>query len=107
MPPRSSSVFRALADPTRRMLFEQLRLRGELNIRAITAFAGISQPAVSKQMAILRQARLVRRRRVGRETHFRAQPEALAPVADWLREYGAFWQERMNKLESVLERMES
>lgn len=105
MPSNHNSVFRALADPTRRALFQQLRLRGELNVQALTDLAGISQPAVSKHMAVLKQARLVKRRRIGRETHFLAQPEALAPVVDWLREYGAFWQKRMNKLESVLERM--
>lgn len=98
-------VFRALADPTRRALFEQLT-RGEQTVHALTAFAGISQPAVSKHLTVLKRASLVRHRRQGRETHYRADPAALQPVVNWLNLYGAFWRERFDKLETLLERME-
>lgn len=106
---RSSStnlVFRALSDPTRRAIFEELTRHDEQTVHALTRFAGISQPAVSKHLTVLKRARLVRHRRDGRETHYRARPEALAPVADWLRMYSAFWQERFERLEAVLERMD-
>jgi DNA-binding transcriptional ArsR family regulator len=72
----------------------------------LTDFSGVSQPAVSKHLTILKRARLVRHRREGRETHYRAHPQALAPMVDWLRHYGAFWQERFDQLEAVLEGME-
>ncbi len=99
-------VFRALADPTRRGIFEELTLRGEQTVHALTRYAGVSQPAVSKHLTVLKRAKLVRHRREGRETHYRARPEALAPMVDWLVLYGAFWRERFDRLEALLERME-
>jgi DNA-binding transcriptional ArsR family regulator len=72
----------------------------------LTHFAGVSQPAVSKHLTVLKRAKLVRHRRDGRETHYRAQSEALEPMVDWLRLYSAFWHERFDRLEAVLERME-
>jgi DNA-binding transcriptional ArsR family regulator len=99
-------LFRALSDPTRRAIFEQLASQGEQSVHALTRFAGVSQPAVSKHLIVLKRAKLVRHRRDGRETHYRARPDALAPVADWLRLYSAFWRERFDRLEEVLERME-
>ena len=99
-------VFKALAHPTRRAIFEELTRKGEETVHALTRFAGVSQPAVSKHLMVLKRAKLVRHRREGRETHYRAKPEALAPMVDWLNLYGAFWRERFDKLEAVLERME-
>lgn len=100
------SVFRALADPTRRSIFEQLTLEGEQTVHALTRYAGVSQPAVSKHLTVLKRAKLVQHRRDGRETHYRAQPDALAPIADWLRHYSAFWRDRFDRLEMLLERMD-
>lgn len=100
-------VFRALADPTRRGIFEQLTRQGEQTVHALTHYAGVSQPAVSKHLTVLARAKLVRRRREGRETHYRAEPKALGPMVDWLNLYGAFWRDRFDRLESLLERMES
>jgi len=105
-PASTNHVFRALADPTRRAIFEQLSRQGEQTVHALTHFAGISQPAVSKHLTVLKRAKLVRHRREGRETHYRAHSVALAPMADWLRDYGAFRNERLDQLESLLERME-
>jgi DNA-binding transcriptional ArsR family regulator len=99
-------VFRALADPTRRAIFEELARQGEQTVHALTRHAGVSQPAVSKHLTVLKRAKLVRHRRQGRETHYRAQPEALTPVVNWLNDYGAFWRDRFDRLESLLERME-
>jgi DNA-binding transcriptional ArsR family regulator len=102
----ASSVFRALADPTRRAIFAELSSKGEQTVHALTSFAGISQPAVSKHLAVLKRAKLVRHRRNGRETHYRAKPEALEHVVQWLRDYGAFWKDRFDRLESLLERID-
>jgi DNA-binding transcriptional ArsR family regulator len=99
-------VFRALSDPTRRAIFEELTRQGERTVHALTRFSGVSQPAVSKHLTVLKRARLVRHRRDGRETHYRAHPEALAPLADWLQHYSTFWRDHLDRLEEVLERME-
>jgi len=105
-PANANPVFRALADPTRRAIFEQLTRQGEQTVHALTHYAGVSQPAVSKHLTVLKRAKLVRHRRDGRETHYRARPDALAPMVDWLNLYGAFWRERFDRLESLLERMD-
>jgi DNA-binding transcriptional ArsR family regulator len=106
MPVLADRVFKALADPTRRSIFEGLTRDGEQTVHALTRRAGISQPAVSKHLTVLKRARLVRHRRAGRETHYRAQPDALAPMADWLHHYGAFWRDRFDQLENLLKRMD-
>jgi DNA-binding transcriptional ArsR family regulator len=98
-------VFKALADPTRRAIFERLARDGEQTVHALTDRAGVSQPAVSKHLGVLKHARLVRDRREGRETHYSAQPQALAPLIDWMSLYGAFWRERFDQLESLLNKM--
>ncbi len=105
-PANPNHVFRALADPTRRAIFEELTRQGEQTVHALTRYAGVSQPAVSKHLTVLKRARLVRHRRAGRETHYRVQADALAPMVDWLEQYSAFWHHRFDKLEALLERME-
>jgi DNA-binding transcriptional ArsR family regulator len=102
----ADSVFKALADPTRRALFERLTRDGELTVHVLTGFAGVSQPAVSKHLTVLKRARLVSHRQQGRETHYRAEPKALGPLVDWMSFYGVFWRERFSRLEAALERME-
>ena len=99
-------VFKALADPTRRAIFEHLARDGEQTVHALTFRAGVSQPAVSKHLGVLKRAKLVRDRRDGRETHYSAQPQALKPVLDWMSIYGVFWRERFDRLESLLKRMD-
>ena len=99
------TIFRSLSDPTRRAIFERLARDGELTVHALTLPSGVSQPAVSKHLGVLRSAGLVRDRRAGRETHYSAQPQALAPLVDWMRLYGAFWRERFDRLEDLLNRM--
>jgi DNA-binding transcriptional ArsR family regulator len=106
MPAVAHDVFKALADPTRRAIFERLARDGEQTVHALTDRAGVSQPAVSKHLTALKRARLVHFRRDGRETHYSAQPKALAPLVDWMTLYGAFWRERFDRLEALLERME-
>jgi DNA-binding transcriptional ArsR family regulator len=106
MPAASNEVFSALADPTRRAIFERLSRDGEQTVRALTDHAAVSQPAVSKHLGILKHAGLVRYRRQGRETHYRAEPQALAPLIDWMSLYGAFWRDRFDRLEDLLNRMD-
>lgn len=102
----SNKVFTALADPTRRAIFERLARGGEQTVRALTDNAGISQPAVSKHLNVLRLAGLVRGRHEGRQTHYSARPQGLVPLADWMGFYAAFWNDRLDRLEGLLKRMD-
>src|SRR6201996_6145836 len=98
-------IFRTLADPTRRTLFERLCREGEQTVGALTLKAKVSQPAVSKHLGVLKQAGLVRDRPDGRQTHYSAQLSALAPLIDWTSQMTGFWQNRFDKLEDLLRRM--
>jgi DNA-binding transcriptional ArsR family regulator len=99
-------LFRTLADPTRRGIFEQLCRDGEQTVGALTSHAGISQPAVSKHLGVLKQAGLVRDRPAGRQTHYSARLEALAPLTDWTGRMTGFWESRIDHLEDLLKRMD-
>lgn len=106
MPAAPPELFKVLADPTRRSIFEHLVRDGEQTVHALTDQAGVSQPMVSKHLGALKLAGLVRDRREGRETHYSARPRALAPLIDWVSLYGAFWRERFDRLETLLNRMD-
>ncbi|HEY2659362.1 MAG TPA: metalloregulator ArsR/SmtB family transcription factor [Caulobacteraceae bacterium] len=106
MPHEHDVLFRTLADPTRRALFERLCREGEQTVAALTARAGVSQPAVSKHLGILKQAGLVRDRPEGRQTHYSAQLVALAPLIDWTNQMAGFWESRFDALEDILKRMD-
>ena len=99
-------LFRTLADPTRRALFERLCRDGDLTVTALTAQAGVSQPAVSKHLRVLKQAGLVRDRQAGRQTHYSARLDALAPLTDWTQQMTGFWQARFDDLDDLLNRMD-
>lgn len=99
-------LFRTLADPTRRAIFERLCRKGEQTVAALTAEAGVSQPAVSKHLGVLKQAGLVRDRHEGRQTHYSAQLRALAPLLDWTKDMAGFWESRFDDLENLLNRMD-
>ena len=88
MPNTHDALFRTLADATRRALFERLCRDGEQTVRALTARAGVSQPAVSKHLGVLKAAGLVRARHEGRQTLYCAQLGALAPLIDWTSQMG-------------------
>ena len=104
--PAPDDVFKSLADPTRRAIFERLIRDGEQTVRALTDHAGVSQPMVSKHLGILKQAGLVRDRPAGRLVHYSADPQGLAPMINWMQHYSAFWQGRFDLLESLLKRMD-
>ena len=99
-------LFKTLADPTRRALFERLCREGEQTVGALTAQAGVSQPAVSKHLGVLKQAGLVRDRQSGRQTHYSPELAALAPLTDWTHQMAAFWEKRFDSLEDLLARMD-
>ena len=99
-------LFRSLADPTRRALFERLCREGEKTVGALTAGAGVSQPVVSKHLGVLKQSGLVRDRHEGRNTHYSAQLSALAPLIDWTSQMTGFWESHFDALEDLLKRMD-
>jgi DNA-binding transcriptional ArsR family regulator len=99
-------LLRTLADPTRRALFERLCRDGEQTVGGLTTRAGVSQPAVSKHLNMLKQAGLVRDRHEGRQTHYSAQPDALGPLNEWSGRMAGFWEERIDALEDLLKRMD-
>jgi DNA-binding transcriptional ArsR family regulator len=99
-------LFKALSDPTRRALFERLCEAGEQSVGALTAPSGISQPAVSKHLAVLKQAGLVLDRQQGRQAYYSARPAALAPLVDWTGRMTRFWDARFDDLDDVLKRMD-
>jgi DNA-binding transcriptional ArsR family regulator len=99
-------LFRTLADPTRRAIFERLCRDGDQTVGALTAAAGVSQPAVSKHLGVLKRAGLVRDRHEGRQTHYSAQLEALSPLIDWTSQMNSFWHDRLDHLEDLLKRMD-
>jgi len=100
------TLFKTLGDPTRRAIFERLCREGEQTVGALTTQAGISQPAVSKHLGLLKRAGLVRDRHAGRQTHYSACPQALTPLIDWTDEMTRFWEGRFDALESLLQRMD-
>lgn len=106
MPTPHDMLFKTLADPTRRAIFERLCRDGEQTVGALTARAGVSQPAVSKHLGALKLAGLVRDRQEGRQTHYSAQRGALAPLIDWTSQMAGFWESRFDDLENLLKRMD-
>jgi DNA-binding transcriptional ArsR family regulator len=104
MPVTPDVVLKTLGDPTRRAIFEHLVQDGEQTVRALTARAGVSQPAVSKHLGVLKQAGLVQHRPQGRSVHYRAEPNGLAPMIEWMSRYGIYWRDRFDRLEILLGR---
>jgi DNA-binding transcriptional ArsR family regulator len=102
---REDAVFRALADPSRRAIFQRLT-RGEAAVRDLTAKFDISQPAVSQHLAALRAAGLVAERREGRLVYYRVAPKGLRPLVDWITHYQTFWAEHLKELGRLLEEMD-
>lgn len=100
-----NEIFKALADPTRRAIFEKLA-DGAMNASALRKGMEISQPAMSQHLAVLRQARLVREERQGRFINYEVDPDGLARIAGWLAKYRAYWPARIDALKDLLKDMD-
>lgn len=100
-----AEIFRALADPTRRAVYERLA-DGEMTVSELRNGMPVSQPAVSQHLAVLRGAGLVVERRAGRNAYYRVDPKGLAPLLGWIERYRAFWPERIERLKTVLKDMD-
>jgi len=100
------TVMRALADPTRRAVFERIARSDEINVSDLTRASGVTQGAVSQHLKLLKGAGLVVERPQGRHVYYRAQPQGLAPLFDWLSHYDAFWRERFDDLRTLLKEID-
>ncbi|WP_437801224.1 ArsR/SmtB family transcription factor [Sorangium sp. So ce693] len=100
------AVMRALADPTRRAVFERIVSSDEITVVELTRGSGVTQGAISQHLKSLKQAGLVAERPEGRKVYYRAQPEGLAPLVDWMSHYGVFWRERFADLRTLLKEID-
>ncbi|WP_309645945.1 metalloregulator ArsR/SmtB family transcription factor [Phenylobacterium sp.] len=101
-----SSVMRSLADPTRRAVFERVVKSDEITVVELTRGSGVTQGAISQHLKTLRLAGLVAERPEGRNVYYRAEPEGLAPLFDWMSHYAAFWPERFADLRNLLKEID-
>jgi DNA-binding transcriptional ArsR family regulator len=97
-----TAVMRALADPTRRAVFERVVGSEEITVADLTRGSGVTQGAISQHLKSLKQAGLVIERPEGRNVYYRAQPDGLAPLVDWMSHYGVFWRQRFADLRTLL-----
>ena len=102
---RDEDVWGALGDPTRRSIVLQLAQRPHAVVELASALP-ISRPAVSQHLKSLKQAGLVVERPEGRKVYYRAQPEGLGPLVDWMSHYGVFWRERFANLRILLKEID-
>jgi DNA-binding transcriptional ArsR family regulator len=100
------TVIRALADPTRRAVFERIAASDEITVAELTRGSGVTQGAISQHLKSLKLAGLVAERPEGRKVFYRAQPEGLAPLVDWMSHYGDFWRERFANLRTLLKEID-
>ncbi|NMM44589.1 winged helix-turn-helix transcriptional regulator [Rhodospirillaceae bacterium KN72] len=100
-----NDIFKALADPTRRAIFDKLA-SGAMNASSLREGMEISQPAMSQHLSVLRNARLVKEERQGRFVNYQVDPAGLNVVAHWLSKYRAFWPERIDALKTLLKDMD-
>jgi len=101
------SVMRALADPTRRAVFERIAGAQEISVVELTQGSGVTQGAISQHLKALKAAGLVTERPEGRKVYYRAQPQGLEPLADWMNHYAVFWRSRFANLRDILKEMDS
>jgi DNA-binding transcriptional ArsR family regulator len=98
-------IFKALADPTRRLIFEKLAT-GSMNASRLREGLAISQPAMSQHLSVLRLAGLVREQRQGRFVNYEVDPAGVLSIGRWFAKYRAYWPKRMDELKKLLREMD-
>jgi len=104
---QTRDVFDAVADPTRRRLIRLLAEAGELPLHELTPHFPMGRTAVSKHLAILKEAGLVEVRKAGRETRYRLNAAPLQEIQNWVAFYSRFWSSNLARLSKLLEEEES
>jgi DNA-binding transcriptional ArsR family regulator len=94
-------VFRLLSDPSRRRLLEALR-DGERSVNDLVAQSRMSQPAVSKQLRLLKDSGLVTLRQNGRQHLYSIRGAPLREASEWLGDYERFWQLGLARMDAIL-----
>ena len=102
---RLSSTFHALADPTRRAILARLAL-GEVSVGELAEPFEMSLPAVSKYLKVLEQAGLISRGRDAQYRPCRLEPQTLKSIDDWLEDYRKLWEQRLDRLEAYLAKLQ-
>jgi DNA-binding transcriptional ArsR family regulator len=100
------AVMRTLADPTRRAVFERIVGSDEITVGELTRGSGVTQGAISQHLKSLKRAGLVAERPEGRNVYYRAEPQGLAPLVDWMSHYAIFWRERFADLRTLLQEID-
>ena len=98
----SIDVFHAVADPTRRAILDRLQ-GGGVAVAELAAGFAMSRPAVSKHLRVLRDARLVREDKEGRQRVYRLTPGPLRDLSLWVEAYRSFWAANLMSLKRHLE----
>ncbi len=105
MQDRLSATFAALADPTRRAILARLAT-GETSVTELAEPFDMSMPAVSKHLKVLERAGLIARGREAQWRPCRIEPKALKDVDDWLENYRRMWDERLDRLDEYLNKLQ-
>jgi len=100
-----SSAFAALSDPTRRMILDRLT-RGPATVNELARPFAITQQAISKHLAYLERARLIHKKREGREHYCSLKAGAIREVANWTISYRRFWEQSHVRLDLLLANMQ-
>ncbi len=100
-----AEFFKALADPTRRAVFDRLA-DGEMNATELRQGFQLSQPAMSQHLGVLRSAGLIAEQKLGRNVLYRINPGGIAQMHKWLSRYNTFWPERVEELKRLLKEMD-
>jgi DNA-binding transcriptional ArsR family regulator len=103
---RLSAAFAALADPTRRAILARLAL-GETSVTELAAPFAMSLPAVSKHLKVLERAGLIARGRTAQFRPCRIEKDGLKDVDAWLESYRLLWEERLDRLEDYLHKLQA
>lgn len=101
-----STVFAALADPTRRAILARLA-SGEASVKELAEPFEMTLPAVTKHLKVLEQAGLITRSRHAQWRPCRLEAKPLHDIADWVEQYREFWDESMNRLEDYLREIQT
>ncbi len=101
-----NAVMRTLADPTRRAVFERIVGSDEITVVELTRGSGVTQGAISQHLKSLKLAGLVAERAQGRNVYYRAEPEGLEPLFDWMSHYALFWRDRFANLRTLLKEID-
>src|SRR6266508_3366618 len=99
-------VFQAIADPTRRAILVLVATQS-MTAGAIAANFNTARPTVSKHLQILTECQLLRHQQNGREIYYQLNPEKIKEIADFIEPFRKMWDERFNKLESIMKNYKS